>query len=148
MKSLCVNISSFCALWILHPNFACWASLQVWQMLIRKRRSWLMLWCHAGRVPAQGCQCCSVPPRGSCACMRTGFSWGWNRQHNMPVKTLPYFLRPHCFPFACGWIRVVGNGWVIPGRGMKWSSEKVKQYLWRWSERRIWVLAFLHEYCS
>lgn len=84
-----------------------------------------MLCWHAGRVPARGCQCCSVPHRAAaraCAQARAhpGLSWGAHqRQNDMPVKALACFLQPHCFPLAGGWICVLGNGWVIPGKGMK-----------------------------
>lgn len=67
-------------------------------------------------------QCTPQAAARACAqaCAHAGLSWGCNQQqNNVPVKTLAYFLQPHCFPFAYEWIHVLGNGWVIPGKGVK-----------------------------
>lgn len=142
MKSLSVNISSFWALWILHPNFAAWASLQVWQMLIKKKKnkkkknrrkekkgkeiSVVLFLFRLALSLLPECQCCSVPPQGSCTCLGT---WGvrapaWRlaqtssrlRQHNN-VNTVSQFLQPHCFPLPHWCINVSGNGWVFSDKG-------------------------------
>lgn len=125
MKSLYVNISSFWALWILHPNFAAWASLQVWQMLIKKKEEisvMLFLFTLAvGQLPER--QCCSVPPQGSCTCTRAHSvrtpachlaetSSSLRQRNNTSVNNPSQFQQRH-LPLSRWCINVLGNGWMF-----------------------------------